>query len=109
MIRVSLSLRPDGCLKSLNAAGHALRYKKEFSPACAAVTILLRTAAEMYEAEAGIETDIRLPEEGFLDINIGTVPREKRDRCKGFSDFLLCGLLRLAKEAPGDLELKIIE
>jgi uncharacterized protein YsxB (DUF464 family) len=91
----------------LHAAGHALRNNQEFSPACAAVTVLLRTAAELFDAENGIETDIRLPEEGLLDINIGEVPQDKRDRCKGFTDFLLYGLLRIAKEAPSDLVLEV--
>jgi uncharacterized protein YsxB (DUF464 family) len=107
LIRVSLVLGPEGCLQQLHAAGHAARAGNDFSPACAAVTVLLRTSAELFDAEDGLETDILLPEEGILDINIGKVPGNKRDRCKGITDFLLFGLLRIARENPTDLLLEI--
>ena len=109
MIRVSIQLDEDGCLRRLNAEGHSFRKGRDYSPACAAVSALIRTAAELCEAAGRVPARISLPEEGRISIEIDGTPPKDRGRNQGIADFLVCGLLRIEKEAPGELELTVTE
>ncbi len=107
MIRVSVRLDESGCLRSLEAEGHSFSEGRDFSPPCAAVSALLRTAAEILAAET--EARVSLPGEGRMVIETGAIPREKTERLRGVTDFLVYGLLRLERENPGDLRVEIVE
>ena len=109
MIRISVELYGSGCLRRLEAEGHSFKAGRDFSPACAAVTALLRTGAELFAAEEGVEARISLPEEGRMFFEISGIPAEKIDRMRGVTDFLAYGLLRMARETPGDLEVTVLE
>jgi hypothetical protein len=63
----------------------------------------LRTAAELFEAESAADVRVCLPEEGSMDIVVGDIPVSQRERFRGITDFLVCGLARISEEAPEDL------
>ena len=109
MICVSVTLDGEGCLRSLRASGHSFLRGKAFSPACAAITALLRTAAELFEAESGLQTRVSLPEEGKMEVSIAGIPAALQGRCQGITDFLVCGLARIAAQAPDDLDFKVLQ
>ena len=109
MIRVSVRLDGEGCLSRLDADGHALRQGKEFSPVCAAVTVLLRTAASLFEAEAELKSRISLPDEGRISMEIGEIPAALSGRFRGITDFLVFGLLQISRDAPEELEVRFLE
>ncbi|MDR3200281.1 MAG: ribosomal-processing cysteine protease Prp [Spirochaetales bacterium] len=117
MIQVSAVLDGEGCLRSLSAQGHSFKKRRllgrfrqgqDFSPACAAVSALLRTAASLFEAEAELEVSVLLPAEGSMELNIGKIPPPLVGRCRGITDFLVCGLAQISEEAPKDLSLRVV-
>jgi uncharacterized protein YsxB (DUF464 family) len=109
LIRVRLTLDGKGRLSSLSAQGHSFRQGLDFSPACAAVTALLRTAAGLFEAQGEVEAHISLPEEGNMEIHIGEIPDSLSGRYQGITDFLVCGLVRISTEAPKDLDVQVVQ
>jgi hypothetical protein len=63
----------------------------------------LRTAAGLFEAEGAADARVSLPAEGNMDITVGKIPVSLRERFRGITDFLVCGLVRVSEEAPEDL------
>jgi uncharacterized protein YsxB (DUF464 family) len=108
LICVSVRLDGEGCLRGLVAEGHSFLRGEEFSPACAAVSAFLGTAAALFGAENAAASRISLPSEGKMEMDIGEVPAAFLDRWRGITDFLVCGLARVSAEAPEDVKLKII-
>ena len=109
MIRVSVRLDGEGCLSRLDADGHALRQGKEFSPVCAAVTVLFRTAASLFEAETELKSRISLPAAGQILMEIESIPAAHKERYRGITDFLVFGLLQISRDTPEELEVQFIE
>ena len=109
MISVSVTLDGAGCLRGLTASGHSFLRGKDFSPACAAVSALLRTTAELFEAEPGLAARVSLPAEGKMEVAIAGIPAALAERCRGITDFLVCALARIAAEEPDDLDLKVVQ
>jgi hypothetical protein len=68
----------------------------------------LRTAAELFAAEAGVVSDVSLPAEGNMDITVGEIPVSLRDRFRGITDFLVCGFMRISEEAPEDFSVQVL-
>jgi uncharacterized protein YsxB (DUF464 family) len=108
VIQISATVDGEGRLRSLSAEGHSFRKGGDFSPACAAVTALLRTAAGLLEAEPDVETHVSLPAEGSMVLNVGKIPNTLTGRYRGITDFLICGLARISQEAPEDLDMRVI-
>jgi uncharacterized protein YsxB (DUF464 family) len=106
MIQVSLETDSGGCLRRLQARGHSFLKNRDYSVACAAVSCLLRTAAGLFEAE--MDSRISLPLEGNMDITIGKIPASLRERFRGITDFLVCGLVRISEEAPEELSVQVV-
>ncbi|MCL1818570.1 MAG: ribosomal-processing cysteine protease Prp [Spirochaetaceae bacterium] len=109
MICVSVTLDGDGCLRGFTAGGHSFLRGKDFSPVCAAVSALLRTAAELFVAEDVLGARVSLPEEGKMEVTIAGIPTALTERCRGITDFLVCALARIAAEEPDDLDLKVVQ
>ena len=103
-----MTLDGEGCLRGLAAQGHSFLRGKEFSPVCAAVSALLWTAAGLFEAEDRLGARVSLPAEGEMKISITVVPAALTERCRGITDFLVCGLARIAAETPDDLDFRIL-
>jgi uncharacterized protein YsxB (DUF464 family) len=109
LIYFAIELDGEKCLRRLTAEGHSFRRGEDFSPACAAVTALVRTAAILFEAERAVTSRISLPGEGWISLDIGKIPPDLAGRYRGITDFLVCGLIEISRDAPEDLEIRIIE
>jgi uncharacterized protein YsxB (DUF464 family) len=100
VVRVVLELFPSGCLKSLQATGHAGAEAKGNDPVCAAVTVLMRTAANVLRREPYLEIEDYAPREGEFSLTVLSCGAGSEERFLGLTDFLLTGLFDLAAEHP---------
>lgn len=106
-VRVRLCFHPDGVIQSAIAEGHAGTAPGGSNVACAAVTVLLRTAYETAAGYDGVTVSGRAPASGFLSFEVGRYPPGAVDRLKGVGDFLVVGLSGIKREYPGLIELNI--
>jgi len=74
---------------------------------CGAASFMLRTAGDLFISEKGLGARVNLPEEGLMVVKIDDVPEGLRERMKGMTDFLVYGLIRLSREHPGELDIKL--
>ena len=102
---VSLALDAGGCLVGFAADGHAAG-PAGANIACAAITVLLRTAARTVAA-AGLAAGGGADAPGAFRLDVGPVAPGRRDWLRGVTDALLRGLADAAAEAPGEIELRI--
>ena len=105
-MRIDVVLGPEGNLKSFRSRGHAGESKGGGNVACAAVTILLRTAARLLAGTPGMAADGDAGHPGEMDVRI--TPRAAGGEwLKGVTDFLLRGLSDLAREYPGEIDVRV--
>jgi hypothetical protein len=69
----------------------------------------LGTAAALFGAESAIASRISLPSEGKMEMDIEEVPAALLERCRGITDFLVCGLARVCAQAPEEVKLKVVQ
>ncbi len=74
---------------------------------CAAVTVLLRTAART-AAGAGLAEGGGADRPGAMRLRVGRAAQGQRDWLRGVTDTLLRGLADVAAEAPGEIEVRIV-
>lgn len=106
-LKVVIGLGSGGLLLSASADGHAGSSLKGENLACAAVTVLLRTAYETISAYPGVKIKGKAEKPGSLDFRISSWPEEKSERLRAVADFLVAGLSGVNREYPGLLELII--
>jgi hypothetical protein len=109
VIRLSLRLRADGCLAGFAASGHAGAGPKGRDPVCAAVTVLLRTAARLLAERPELQAGGGSPAEGVMRLELQPPPAGSREWVLGVTDTLLTGLRDLDREFPGRLKLDVGE
>lgn len=113
VIRCLIRLDAVGCLEGFEASGHALSAKADrdggqgVDLACAAVTILLRTAGRLLHRHPGLRTAGGAPRGGEMLLEVGAVPDDARGWLQGATDFLLTGLRDIQSEYPQSLEIVI--
>ncbi|MBN1410591.1 MAG: ribosomal-processing cysteine protease Prp [Spirochaetales bacterium] len=107
LINVSIQLSKEDCLTSLKAEGHARQEKRGLDIVCAAVSTLLRTMARLLQEENGIAVDGSADREGEMELRVSEVPREKKEKIKGMTGFLLKGLLDLKSDFPQNINITI--
>ena len=107
MIELKVNLYRDGSLKGFQASGHAGSGKKGEDIVCAAVTILLRTAARLISMEKGLETRGEALGPGRMTFFLISIPAEYREWVRGITDFLLGGMLDLKDEFPDYITIDI--
>ena len=105
-MKVTLELDPEGCLAGFTADGHA-GGAAGTNLACAAVTVLLRTAART-AAGAGLAAGGGADAPGTMRLTVGRVSGEQRGWLRGVTDTLLRGLADTAAEAAGEIEVRIV-
>ena len=105
-MKVTLELDPDGCLAGFTADGHTGGAPGANLP-CAAVTVLLRTAART-AAAAGLAASGGADAPGSMRLRVGRASEGQRDWLRGVTDTLLRGLADAAAEAAGDIEVRIV-
>ncbi len=106
-VSVRLSYWPDGVLKSVEALGHAGTAPAGSNVACAALTVLVRTAYETIAGYAGVSVHGKASMPGQLGFEVGPYPPAVVDRLKGVGDYLLVGISSVEREFPGLIEMKI--
>jgi uncharacterized protein YsxB (DUF464 family) len=106
LVKVTLELDPGGCLAGFSADGHA---GADPGPnlACAAITVLLRTAARTV-AGAGLAAGGGADAPGSMRLRVGTADVERRAWLRGVTDTLRRGLADAAAEANGEIEVRIV-
>jgi len=109
VIRLSVRLQADGCLRSFAASGHAGAGAKGSDIVCAAVTTLLRTAGRLLAAQPDLSVDGGSPAEGQMRLRLEEPPEARREWVRGVTATLVAGLADLDREFPGRLKLDIGE
>ena len=109
MIRLRVRLRADGCLAGFEATGHAAAGRRGRDLVCAAVTVLLRTAARLLSDCPELGAEGASPAEGVMRLELGCAPESRRQWLRGVTDMLLMGLRDLDREHPGRLKLEVGE
>lgn len=108
MVKVRLSL-DGGCLRRIEAAGHSGAGPAGADPACAAVSVLVRTAARTVALEERIVSSGTAGGRGQLEFTVGDYPEDLAPWLCGVTDFLKRGLSDIAGEFPDDVSLDIEE
>jgi uncharacterized protein YsxB (DUF464 family) len=106
LVKVTLELDPDGCLAGFTAVGHA-GGNPGANVTCAAVTVLLRTAARTLAA-AGVAGGGGADVPGAMRLRVGEVAAERRAWLRGVTDSLRRGLADAAAEAAREIEVRTV-
>ncbi|MDE6704326.1 MAG: ribosomal-processing cysteine protease Prp [Treponemataceae bacterium] len=108
MTTVTLVCGKDGAFRSCEAAGHAGFAAKGSDIVCAAVTILLRTAADVLSGRDGVVVRANTAGRGELAFTVVRAAAEKAERLVCTADFLERGLRSLQSEYPQFVRLQKI-
>lgn len=108
MTTVTLVCGKDGAFRSCEAAGHAGFAAKGSDIVCAAVTILLRTAADVLSGMDGVVVRTDTAGRGELAFAVVRAAAEKTERLVCTADFLERGLRSLQSEYPQFVRLQKI-
>jgi uncharacterized protein YsxB (DUF464 family) len=106
LVKVTLELDPDGCLAGFAADGHVGGAAGSSIP-CAAVSVLLRTAART-AAGAGLAAGGGADAPGAMRLRVSRAAGAQRDWLRGVTDALLRGLADVAAEAAGEIEVRTV-
>ena len=106
MVRILISLSPDGHLHGFEAEGHAGVTVRGQNIACAAVTTLLRTAGRLC-AERGITVAGGAGEPGEMRLILSAGAAPEGGWLRGVTDFLLRGVKDLQDEFPKEIALRV--
>ena len=109
MVTVKIALDNFGIPIRVEARGHIDGEKKGENLACAAVSVLIKTAYTTLLDQRGLEIDAFAPEPGELVFNVRSYPVSARESSKGISGFLISGLKEVLQEYPGSIKLEITE
>lgn len=105
-MKVTLEIDPEGCLAGFAADGHA-GSAAGMNLACAAVSVLLRTAARTVAA-AGLAESGAADAPGAMRLAVRRTAGAPRDWLRGVTDNLLRGLADTSAEAGGEVEVRIV-
>jgi uncharacterized protein YsxB (DUF464 family) len=100
LIRITILIGREGCLKAFEADGHAGQAKKGTDSVCASASAMLRTFARLLYTEAGVEAEGSAEKEGEMRFKCVYPARNNLERMKGMTDFLLLGLNDLKSDFP---------
>jgi uncharacterized protein YsxB (DUF464 family) len=106
-MEVKVSFDSDGILCRVEAKGHAGSEPAGSNPACAAATVLLRTAYETLSSTPGVQASGEAPSPGLLHFTVKHYPAGLVQRLRGIGDFLLVGLSSVEREYPGKINVII--
>jgi len=106
MIRARLSLDEAGCIVGFGASGHSGIAPRGVDIACAAFSVLARTAYRSLQGLEGIELRGKAEERGQLDFEVRRQPGDI-GKARGIAEFLAIGLDDLARDYPDALSITI--
>ncbi|MBN1686419.1 MAG: ribosomal-processing cysteine protease Prp [Spirochaetales bacterium] len=106
---ILVTVAQDGCgkMESVTVDGHALGLRRGGNIVCAAVTILVRTAARLLEADPDVRVSGGPGERGEFTLFVDSAGQDKNALVKTVGDFLVQGLKDLQAEFPDDCTLEI--
>ena len=107
MIDVRVLTDSSGCLKQLSAAGHSGSSEKGKDILCAAVTVILRTAARVLQGREKTAVTVLADECGQFKMIVQPFPDPDKEWFNGVSDMVIWGLMDLRDEYPGNIRLKL--
>lgn len=107
VVRVRVVLAPGGWLEEVSASGHAGDQPAGSNLACAAVTVLVRTAYETLAQYDGVDIAGEAPEPGQLAFRLRRYSGADAGRLLGVRDFLLAGLSGIEREFPGAVDVSV--
>jgi len=99
MISAKAVVGTGGVLLAFDAKGHARSGPAGSDIVCAAFSVLARTAYKALEGLEGLELRGYAPEPGILSFEV-LKPAVNAERAAGIADFLVVGLLDLARDYP---------
>ncbi len=103
---IKIQLVKGRSLLACKAEGHALFDKKGQDIVCAAVTVLLRTAAQTLEKRPGVSFSGEEPVKGRLAFEAKADRDSAAAELKFAADFLQKGFESLVKEFPQNVQLE---
>ncbi|HUX14649.1 MAG TPA: ribosomal-processing cysteine protease Prp [Spirochaetia bacterium] len=108
-IQVVVELDESGCLRKLDSRGHAIGVRND-NVACAAVSVLVRTAARTIIAHGDFDLLGDASTAGLLRCELAgkrELPESTRRWLRGVTEFLVTGLQDTARDYPDDVRLEI--
>ena len=105
MLRVLLELSKDKLLRRFDAKGHA-GADPGTNIACAAATVLLRTAGRECTAH-GIVASGSAAKPGEMEMVLKDSDGVEEQWLRGVTDFLVRGMSDLQQEHPGEIALRV--
>ena len=99
MIVADVSLDAEGRLRTCRVDGHAGAGRRGDDPVCAAVSVLVRTAARTLAAADGITVEAEAERRGSLALTVSALPAGEAFLAAATA-FLLQGLNSVAEEYP---------
>ncbi|MDR3172859.1 MAG: ribosomal-processing cysteine protease Prp [Treponema sp.] len=106
MIRVRIAIDGSGLLRSCRVEGHAYSGPPGADPACAVVSVLLRSALRTLSDRKGIELRGAAPDRGRLWMETD-YSAEGRDFLAAAGAFLIEGLRSVSDEYPDNCAIEI--
>ncbi|MDA3955324.1 ribosomal-processing cysteine protease Prp [Oceanispirochaeta sp.] len=106
MIEIVLTFRDSGLLETLISRGHANRTADLPNEACAAVSVLLRTAARLFSHTDGVSIIGGAEKPGHLELKVLDVPEQHHEWFRGAVDLLMLGLRDLQEEYPDSIQIR---
>jgi uncharacterized protein YsxB (DUF464 family) len=108
VIKIKLTLDKVGCVRAVEACGHAGRGPSRGDVVCAAVSVLLRTFAEVLATTNGVTAAVEAPTRGSMAVKAAW--QENRAAfVSGVSAFLVEGLDGVAAEYPNNCKIILEE
>lgn len=106
MIDVVVVLEGDE-LRRLRSAGHSGDGPRGSDLPCAAVSVLVRTAARMLAAREGVGISAFALEPGLVDLEVVAVDAASREWLAGVTAYLVAGLTDVARDFPSHLSVQV--
>lgn len=103
---ILIALSPDGLLRRFEAEGHAGAKAAGSNIACAAVSMLLRTAGRLC-AERGLAREGGAGYPGEMHLVVSPEPGPGSGWLRGVTDFVLRGVKDLKDEFPNEIVLRV--
>ena len=100
MTDVLLVCSDDGCVRKVEASGHAGFLKKGKDIVCSAETALLRTALQVLEETAGVKLTKDVSTRGRLCFRVESIGSASKERLVCIADFVRKGITSLSDEYP---------
>jgi len=105
-VRIFLAVSPDGLLRRFEAEGHAGVKAAGSNIACAAVSVLLRTAGRIC-TERGLAVEGGAGSPGEMRLVVSPESDTSSGWLRGVSDFLLRGVSDLKDEFPKEIVVRV--